>query len=168
MSTVPPAHPETTPTTGNSSAEGISTVSFQELLEKLDIPPNIDPRLLALWIERERNELDKKDKRGEVKKRAKTHSLGGPFAAFVGITAMCLAVLLGIVQGKEAAEILPNACWTFLIYIGIGFFAGLVAEYCVADSVETLLREIIRRGHEAAESIPTAASTEANGPESGQ
>ncbi len=122
---------------------------FQEILETLEIPPNIDPRLLALWIEREREEWGKKQQLSQTRKKRKTRSLGAPFAAFLGIVAMCLTILLGIVQGMESSDILSNACQTFLVYTIIGFFAGLVAEHCVTDSVETLLREIIRRGHEA-------------------
>ena len=122
---------------------------FQELLESLAIPPNIDPRLLALWIERERDEWEKKQQTPKIRKKDKLRGLGASFAAFIGIVAMCLTILLGLVQGAERPEILTSACQAFLIYTIIGYLAGLIAEYCVADSVETLLRDIIRRGHEA-------------------
>ena len=123
--------------------------SFQTLLESLEIPPNIDPRLLTLWIERERTEWEEKQKDTKTRKKKKTRGLVAPFAAFIGITAMCLTIVLGLVQGTETGEILVKACQIFLAYTLVGFAAGLIAEYCVAESVETLLREIIRRGHEA-------------------
>ena len=123
--------------------------AFQELLDSLQIPPNIDPRLLALWIERERKEWEAKPPTPPPGKRGRFRSLGALFAAFLGIVAMCLTILLGLVRGTERPEILTNACQTFLIYTVIGYATGLIAEYCVAESVETLLREIIRRGHEA-------------------
>jgi len=124
--------------------------SFQDLLDSLEIPPSIDPRLLALWIEREREEWEGKQKPPQqLRKRGRSRSLGAPFAAFLGIVAMCLTILLGLIQGTGRPEILTNACQTFLVYTVIGYVAGLIAENCIAESVETLLREIIRRGHEA-------------------
>jgi len=123
-------------------------VSFQSVLESLEIPRNIDPRLLALWIEREREEWEEKQKDVQVHKKRKTRKLSILFAAFLGILAMCLTIVLGLVHDVGTGEILSNACQTFLIYTIIGFAAGLIAESCVAESVETLLREIIRRSHE--------------------
>jgi hypothetical protein len=123
--------------------------SFQALLDSLEIPPNIDPRLLALWIERERDEWEKNHRSPRMRKTGKTRSLGVLFAAFVGIMAMCLTILLGIVRETETQEILITASEVFLAYTLLGFVLGLIAEYCVAESVETLLRDIIRRSHEA-------------------
>ena len=123
--------------------------SFQSVLESLEVPQNIDPRLLALWIEREQEEWAKKQKDTRTSKKEKTRKLSILFAAFLGILAMCLTIVLGLVHNLETGEILANACQTFLVYTVIGFAAGLIAEYCVAESVETLLREIIRRSHEA-------------------
>jgi len=122
--------------------------SFQATLESLEIPQNIDPRLLALWIEREREEWEKKQETEKTRKGVKKRSLGILFAAFIGILAMCLTIVLGLVRGTEADEILSTACRTFLLFTVNGFVAGLIAESCVAESVETLLREIIRRSHE--------------------
>ena len=137
-----PSHVEHAP-------HGESHQSFESLLATLEIPPNIDPRLLALWIEREQEKWEEEQKDKQNRKKKKTRSLGVPFAAFIGITAMCLTILLGIVQGTETNEILIKACQIFLIYTVIGLAVGLITEFCVVESAETLLREVIRRGHEA-------------------
>jgi tetrahydromethanopterin S-methyltransferase subunit C len=63
---------------------------------------------------------------------------------------MCLVIILGFVQQRETMQILQNACISFLVYTIIGFFVGCIAEYCISNSVETMLREIIRRSDEAA------------------
>jgi hypothetical protein len=125
---------------------------FQAQLESLEIPPNIDPKLLALWLEREREAIENQEKPKKPKSKSKYRhrKLNRLFAAYIGIIVFCLTIILGFVQRKEIIEILNNACLSFLIYTIIGFFVGCVVEYCVNDSVETLLREIIRRSDEAA------------------
>ncbi|MDR2115784.1 MAG: hypothetical protein LBP87_05320 [Planctomycetaceae bacterium] len=123
---------------------------FQAQLETLEIPPNIDPKLLALWLDREREAIKNQEKPKPPKSKYHHRKLSRLFAAYIGIIIFCLAIILGFVQQKETVEILNNACLCFLIYTVIGFFVGWVAEYCVNDSVETLLREIIRRSDEAA------------------
>ena len=133
--------------------------SFQEMLDSLEIPANIDPRLLSLWIERERDRWEQKHQKSLPRKRDRYRSLGAPFAAFIGIVAMCLTILLGLVQGMERPDILINACQAFLVYNIVGFVAGLIAEYCVAESVETLLREIIRRSYETEQAHSSTTGT---------
>ncbi|MDR1270060.1 MAG: hypothetical protein LBK82_11105 [Planctomycetaceae bacterium] len=124
---------------------------FLAQLESLEIPPNIDPKLLALWLERERETIKNQEKsKKKPKSKFQHRKLSRLFAAYIGIIVFCFAIVLGFVQQKETFEILNNACLSFLVYVVIGFFVGLVAEYCVNDSVETLLREIIRRSDEAA------------------
>jgi len=119
--------------------------SFQAQFDALDIPPNIDPQLLALWLQREQDEIERK-KRQHIKPPKKWgRSLDRLFAAYVGIAVMCLSVVLGLIQRLEPTAILQTTCVVFLVYTIIGFFVGTIAERCVSDSVETLLRDIVKR-----------------------
>ncbi|MDR1479258.1 MAG: hypothetical protein LBJ00_09980 [Planctomycetaceae bacterium] len=119
---------------------------MKEQLAAIEIPANIDPRLLALWLYRERQEienLERKDKKRYVESHGR--SLARIFAAFTGVVVMMTMILLGVVQGKEVNDILVNTCIVFLVYTVLGFFVGYFFEGCVSDSVETLLREIVER-----------------------
>ncbi|MDR0703538.1 MAG: hypothetical protein LBF88_00965 [Planctomycetaceae bacterium] len=140
--------------TESAATESPIISDFQAQLESLEIPSNIDPKLLALWLEREREAIEHQEKSKKLKSKSKSkyqhRALNRLFAAYIGIIVFCLAIILGFVQQKETIEILNTACLSFLVYTVIGFFVGCVAEYCVNDSVETLLREIIRRSDEAA------------------
>ena len=122
-------------------------------IDKLDIPPNIDPRLLTLWIQREQGEIERKKRKYIKPPRKYGRSLNRLFAAYIGIAVMCLTVTLGLLQGHEATTILKTACIAFLVYTIIGAFVGLIAERCVNDSVETLLRDIVNRSRETGERI---------------
>ncbi len=128
-----------------------SAGSYMEQLDALEVPSNIDPVLLALWRERELAEWQKQSRQNEsaIARKAPIRSLGRLFAAFVGVSAMCLIIVLGLIHGRESGDILISACQVFLFYTVLGYFVGWVAEKCVQDSVETLLREIIRRGDQS-------------------
>jgi hypothetical protein len=119
-------------------------------LDALEVPPNIDSRLLELWLYRERQEIEKRE-RVERKRYLppRSRSLGRLFAAYIGIVVMVTVIVLGLVQGKEVNEILINACIAFLIYTVIGFLIGRLVEGCVSNSVETIIREIIKRNEPA-------------------
>ena len=121
--------------------------SLLEQFESLEIPKNIDPRLLELWLYREREELGSQDESVRKPIKAQGRRLTWLFAAYIGIVVMCLVIVLGLIQGKETNDILLFACQAFLLYTIIGFGVGWIAEYCVTDSVETLLREIVRRSN---------------------
>ena len=119
--------------------------ALQAQFEALEIPPNIDPTLLALWMQREQNVIERKKRKFVKPPRRYGRSLNRLFAAYIGIAVMCLSVLLGLLQGLESEAILKTACIVFLIYTVIGAFVGWIAEHCVNDSVETLLRDIVNR-----------------------
>ena len=122
---------------------------LQAQFEAVDIPPNIDPHLLALWMQREQDEIERK-KRKYIKPPMQCgRSLNRLFPAYIGITAMCLSVVLGLIQCQEPTAILQTTCIVFLVYTIIGTFVGIIAERCVDDSVETLLRDIVNRSREA-------------------
>ena len=122
--------------------------AFRQELARLEIPHNIDPRLFALWLERENKSFEQKQHEHEIAPRQATRpgvSLVPLFGAFLGITVMIVTILLGLVQANEPNDILFLACKTFLGYTLLGCVAGWIAERCVRDSVETMLREIGRR-----------------------
>jgi hypothetical protein len=125
---------------------------MREQFSAVEIPANIDPRLLELWLYRERQEIERRE-RQEKKRRVVPcgRSLGRVFAAFAGIVVMMTMIVLGLVQGKEVNDILANACIAFLVYTVLGFLIGYFVEGCVSDSVETLLNEILERGKEQQE-----------------
>jgi hypothetical protein len=117
--------------------------AMQAQLEALEVPPNINPRLLALWIEREEEEIERRRRKFVKPPRKFGRSLNRLFAAYIGIAIMCLAIVLGLIQGQEPTTTLKTACVVFLIYSIIGAFVGMIAERCVNDSVETVLRDIV-------------------------
>jgi hypothetical protein len=124
----------------------MSSETFREQFEQLEIPANIDPVLLSLWLEREREEIEKQ----ENKKKKYTppyygRKLNVISAAVIGIGAMCLSVILGLIRCQEPNAILTSTCFVFLFYTAGGFVFGTILEYCVNDSAETLLREIVKR-----------------------
>jgi len=122
---------------------------MQAEFETLYVPPNIDPRLLALWIEREQIAIERRQRKAPPPPKEPGRSLVRLFPAYIGIAVMCVAVLLGLIQNRETTAILQTACVAFLIYTFIGIFVGVIAERCVNDSVETLLRDIIKRSKQA-------------------
>lgn len=146
-----------------SEASDLASVpdeSYVHQFETLEVPPGIDPLLLELWYHREREAL-KKGKPPEKKPyEGRTRKLTWLFASYIGILVMCLVIVLGMIQGRETQEILKQTCQAFLVYAVIGFFAGWIAEYCVAESVSTLLREAVRK-MEAATAAHVAHGEEA-------
>ena len=127
----------------------VASTSFQEQFEALDIPSNIDPHLLALWIQREQEEIERGQRKSIKPPANKGRKLEHLFAAYIGITVMCLSVVLGLIQGFDPTTILQTTCIVFSVYTVIGFFVGTIAERCVEDSVESLLREIVKRSRAA-------------------
>ena len=119
----------------------------QEQFESLVIPSEIDPKLLALWLEREREEIEKNNPVPKTDNVCRGRPLSVLFAAYVGIVVMCFTIALGFLQQKESAEILVSTCKMFLIYSIVGFVIGKFADNYVHESVETLLREIVRRNN---------------------
>lgn len=113
--------------------------------ESLEIPPGIDPKLLQIWLEREREEVEKNNEVPRKENVRRGRQLSILFAAYIGITVMCLTIALGFLQEKEPAEILAQTCRMFLCYCAAGFVVGKVTERCINESAETLLREIVRR-----------------------
>ena len=137
---------------------GKTEVVFDQLLGSIPIPANIDPVLLDAWVEKEKREIyAEEDKQKRPNKNIR--SLGKVFAVYVGVLAMILSILLGLMQGLAAQDILDTAC-RILIFFGIlGFFSGLVAEYIVRESVVTVVREVVDR------SVIPSVEVAPNGPQ---
>ena len=132
--------------------------AWQTQFEALDIPPNIDPMLLALWMQREQKAIERKKQKTVKPPKRYGHGLNRLFAAYIGIAVMCISVLLGMLQGLEPEAILKTACIVFLVYTVVGAFVGVVAERCVSDSVETLLRDIVNRTRQAEHEVVSPGS----------
>ena len=133
--------------------QSVDAAALQAELETLYIPPNIDPRLLTLWIDRERDKVERSQQKSVLPPSKQSgRGLIRLFPAYIGIAVMCFSVILGLIQGLETKTILQTACIVFLVYTVVGLFVGLVAEHCVNDSVETMLRSIVKRSKEAGRS----------------
>lgn len=75
----------------------------------------------------------------------RTRRLGPLYAAFLGVGAMVLVILLGVVRGIDVDEILANGSRTLLLFCLVGFIAGKIAEMCVNESAKLMLHEMLRR-----------------------
>ena len=116
---------------------------FDKLLSSLEIPKNIDPTILNRWIEQERKVFE--DREG-ITGRPKTGiSLARIFMAYIGIVGMLVAILLGTLRGDDAELILMTATISLLLYGMVGFFSGLITEYCIQESAISLAREVVSR-----------------------
>ena len=141
--------------------ESINVSAMQVEFENLYIPPNIDPHLLALWVEREQDKIEHAQKKpAQPQQKHIGRNLIHLFPAYIGISVMCLAIILGLLQCQEMKAILQMACVAFLVYTFIGLFIGVIAERCINDSVETLLRDIVKRNREAGQNAETTNATE--------
>ena len=114
---------------------------------KWESSSQIDPLILRL--------LEKKYEKPSFPSQeqpAKTRQLGLLYAAYIGISAMVIVILLGILRGTEVDEILVTACRSLLIFCGIGFITGKIAEMCVHESAKSMVQDMLRRTveHQAA------------------
>lgn len=120
--------------------------NFDKMLASMDIPDKIDPALLNLWIERERAVFDEK----EGKAIPKPHlglSMSHVMATYLGVVAMLVTVLLGLLRGDEIDAVLTSSCNTIIFFSGVGFLAGLIAEHCVRESAIALARDVVERSN---------------------
>ncbi|MDR1493228.1 MAG: hypothetical protein LBT05_10965 [Planctomycetaceae bacterium] len=75
----------------------------------------------------------------------KTQTLSGFYSAFIGVAAMILTIGIGWIRGVEADLVLTNSFQNLLIYCGIGFLAGKIAEMCVQESAKSMIRETLNK-----------------------
>lgn len=117
-------------------------VIFDQTLGSIAVPPGVPANLLEAWIDKEKKKLYAEKAKEE--RLGHPRSLGKVFATYIGVLAMILAVTLGLFQEQSTAEILDTACRSLIVYGIIGFFAGLIAEHVLRESVETVVREVVK------------------------
>jgi hypothetical protein len=110
-------------------------------------------------MRREQDEINRKKRKQIKPPQQHGRKLSRLFAAYIGIAVMCLSVILGLIQHLESTIILKTTCIVFLVYTILGSFVGIIAEHCVSDSVETLLRDIVNRSRKAGEEQAEAEGT---------
>ncbi|MCL2117911.1 MAG: hypothetical protein FWH27_05730 [Planctomycetaceae bacterium] len=100
----------------------------------------IDPLILRL--------LQKKnDKSALIRKEppVKQRRLSVLYAAFIGVSAMILVMIVGVVRCTDVDMILANSCRTLMVFCVIGFITGMIAEMCVRESAKSMIREMLQR-----------------------
>ena len=75
----------------------------------------------------------------------KQRNLGILYAAFMGVGAMIMVILLGVIRCTDIDTILINSTRTLLAYCVIGFIAGKIAEMCLNESAKSMLRKMLQR-----------------------
>lgn len=66
---------------------------------------------------------------------------------------MALVALRGAVRGELAGQVAAEAIVAMVLFLGIGYVAGWIAEYLIRDSVEQMFRARVdwyRKGVEEA------------------
>ena len=100
----------------------------------------IDPLILRL--------LQKKYEKPAVQKdnyRVKQRRLCVLYAAFIGVSAMVMVIILGIIHCTDIDTVLANSCRSLLVFSVIGFITGKIAEMCVHESAKSMIREMLQR-----------------------
>ncbi len=126
-------------------------VFFDQQLGAIPVPSNIDPSIIDIWLEKEKKALFAEQLHEKSKGDVRERPLSTLFMVYIAVVGMIVAIILGIVNGSPAAEILDTAFRSLLCYGVIGFVIGLIAEHTVRESVETVVREVVRKSDEAGE-----------------
>lgn len=100
----------------------------------------IDPLILRLL----QKQSDKPAAR-QVSHPVKQRRLCVLYAAVIGVSAMILVILLGVIRSTDVNLLLTNGCRSLLVFSVIGFIAGLIAEMCVRDAAKSMIREMLQR-----------------------
>jgi hypothetical protein len=125
-------------------------VVFDQLLGTFQLPQNIDPLLFDTWYNREVRALEAEELEDNPLPETPTgRGLGRVFAVHVGVVAMITTICIGLLNGTPNSDILNNVCWVLIMFTSLGYLAGLVADYAVKESVETIIREVIQRSDDA-------------------
>jgi hypothetical protein len=75
----------------------------------------------------------------------KRRGLGVLYAAFLGVSAMLIVILLGLIRCTDVDIVLINGSRTLLVYGIIGFIAGKIAEFCIREASKSMIREMLQR-----------------------
>ena len=101
---------------------------------------HIDPLILR--------HLQKKHDQAAVPQKdqiVKQRKLGILYAAFLGVGAMMMVILLGGIRCTDVDMILANSTRALLVYGIIGFIAGKIAEMCLNESAKSMIRKMLQR-----------------------
>ena len=99
-----------------------------------------DPLILR-FLQKKYEKQNKKEEIPAVQGR----QMGAYYAALLGVGAMLLVILLGILRGTDVDLILVTSSRTLLVFSVIGFIAGKIAEMCVRESAKSMIRDMLRR-----------------------
>lgn len=119
--------------------------SLDQQLKDLVIPESIDPVLLSLWLEKEKEFYAAREGKPIPKLKKTVSSLALKFSGFLAVTTMILVILLGLLSAEEPSQVFRRAFNAILVFGAIGFVIGRVVDGCVMESSRELLREIIQR-----------------------
>ena len=75
----------------------------------------------------------------------KQRNLGVLYAAFMGVGAMIMVILLGVIRYTDVDMILVNSSRALLVYGIIGFIAGKIGEMCLNESAKSMIRKMLQR-----------------------
>jgi len=121
---------------GRLSAGNSSELPFQDW----ESAAHIDSRILRLLQKKYESPAAPQEK-APVKPRR----LCLLYATFLGIGAMVMVLLIGILRGTDADFILAGSGRALLVFCGIGFIAGMIAEMCIRESAKSMIREMLQR-----------------------
>lgn len=108
--------------------------------DKWEASSQIDPLIFRL-LQKKYEKTSNPPEESPVKRR----QLCVLYAAFIGISAMVIVILLGAIRGTDVDAILVAACRSLLVFCVIGFITGKIAEMCVQESARSMIREMLQR-----------------------
>ena len=106
----------------------------------------IDPLILRLL----QKKYDRPDVPQEIPSMKQRH-LSVIYAAFIGVSASVLVILLGMIRCTDVELILVHCCRNLVVFCVIGFMIGFIAEMCMRDSAKSMIREMLQRTDELRE-----------------
>ncbi len=101
----------------------------------------IDPLIFRLLQKKHENQQTV----AGLSKKHKVRRLGIMYATYLGIGALMVVILLGAFRGIDTDEILVRSVRMLIVFFGIGFVTGKIAEMCVQESAKSMLHEMLRR-----------------------
>ena len=145
---------QNSPTDGAAQNQKITGVG-NSTLDTLEIPDNIDPVLLKLWLQREKAQIEANEKSEPTE--SKSHSLSLVFAAYLSVLTMILVVLLGMINATPPPMILQKAAFCMICFYAVGYVVGFITENCVRESARELVKEVVMRSSQ--EPPPTESTS---------
>lgn len=127
---------------------------FEEMLSTFVIPDNIDPVLLEVWMRREKEAFFKK-RRGEdvpsLPRSGRKGSFAMLFASYLSVLVMIILILFGMIAGTHPEILLKKVFLMMVCFFILGYIVGIIVDNCISESARAMIRELIKRSHEAQE-----------------